>query len=94
VAAFELVINPDTLVRSVRIVQADPFVEIADQVLEQGDPEFLSVGDGIVTFHGSNGDVTYGLRDHDDLRECWIGVRSDLSPLFVEDIFGAHTREG
>jgi hypothetical protein len=60
--------------------QADPLVEIADQVLEHGAPEFVHVGDGIVTFHCSNGDVSYGLREHDDLRETWLGVRSDIDP--------------
>jgi hypothetical protein len=64
--------------RSIRCLQADPLIEIADQILEHGDPEFLSVGDGIVTFHCSNADVSYGLREHDDLRETWLGVRSDV----------------
>jgi hypothetical protein len=57
-------------------LQADPVIEIADMLLEQADPHFASVGDGIVTFHCQNGDVSYGLRDHDDIREVWIGVRA------------------
>ena len=60
------------------VVQADPVVEIHDLILEQGDPQFVSVGDGIVTFRCINGDITYGLRDHDDLKETWIGVRSGV----------------
>jgi hypothetical protein len=56
-------------------LQADPVIEIADQILERADPTFLSVGDGSVTFHCSNGDISYGLRDHDDIRETWIGIR-------------------
>jgi hypothetical protein len=60
----------------VTCVQADAVVEIADQILEQASRDFVSVGDGIVTFHCDNGEVSYGLRDHDDLRECWVGVRA------------------
>jgi hypothetical protein len=62
----------------VTCLQADPLIEIADQILEYGDPDFVSVGDGIVTFHCAGGDITYGLREHDDLRETWLGVRADL----------------
>lgn len=64
-------------------MQADPVVEIHDSILENGDPRFLSVGDGIVTFHCDNGDVTYGLVEHDETRETWLGIAP-----------GAHTREG
>ena len=60
----------------VSVLQADPVVEIADQILEMADPSFVTVGDGIVTFHCANGDLSYGLRDHDDLRQVWVGVRS------------------
>lgn len=77
-AAFEVIINPASLVRTIRCVQADACVEIADSILEHGDPEFLSVGDGIVTFHCGNGDVTYALTRHDDLRETWIGIRAGI----------------
>lgn len=62
----------------VTCVQADPVVEIADQILEQADRSFVSVGDGIVTFHCDNGEVSYGLRDHDDIRETWIGIRAGV----------------
>ena len=90
-AAFEVTVNPDTLVRTIKIIQADPVVEVADQVLEYGDPTFLSLGDGIVTFHGTNGDVSYGLTCHDDLHERWIGIRSDVTD---EDLDSAYAREG
>jgi hypothetical protein len=63
---------------TLEVTQADPVVEIVDQVLEHADPDFVSVGDGIVTFHFANADVSYGLREHDDLRETWLGVRSDV----------------
>lgn len=63
----------------VTCLQADPVVEIADQILEQASRDFVSVGDGIVTFHCDNGDVTYGLTSHDDLREAWIGIRAGVS---------------
>ena len=62
----------------VTLLQADACVEIADQILERADPSFVSVGDGIVTFHCANGDVSYGLRDHDDIRETWIGIRAGI----------------
>ena len=41
--------------------------------------DFVRRGDGIVTFHCINGDVSYGLREHDDLTETWLGVRSDIA---------------
>lgn len=63
----------------IECVQADPLVEIADSILEYGDPRFLSHGDGIVTFRCENGDVTYGLVEHDDLRMTWLGVRSGFN---------------
>lgn len=75
VASFLRHWEPD----AVTWTQADPVVEIADQILENGDPQFMSVGDGIVTFHCANGDVSYGLREHDDVFETWIGVRSDIA---------------
>lgn len=72
-------------------VQADPLVEISDRVLEGADRRFVSVGDGIVTFHCRNGDISYGLRDHDEFKETWLGVRSDID---ADEDLGAHTREG
>jgi hypothetical protein len=78
VATFSVYTNPEDTRRSITMLQADPVIEIADQILERADPEFLSLGDGIVTFHCSNGDMSYGLREHDDLRETWLGVRSDV----------------
>jgi hypothetical protein len=78
VATFSVYTNLEDTRRSITMLQADPVIEIADQILERADPEFLSVGDGVVTFHCSNGDVSYGLCEHDDLRETWLGVRSDV----------------
>ena len=60
-------------------LQADRYVEISDHLIEQADDRYLSAGDGIVTFHCANGDLSYGLLHHDDLRETWIAVRSDLA---------------
>jgi hypothetical protein len=60
-----------------RLLQADTRIEITDAVLAQGDPDFVRVGDGVVTFHCANADVSYGLTAYDDLRETWIGIRSD-----------------
>lgn len=62
--------------RSVTIVQADPVIEIADRVLAGMHPWELTVGDGIVTVHARNGDVSYGLCKYDELRRTWLGVRS------------------
>lgn len=70
---FQLV--PDGLDLKPRCLQADPVIEISDLILKQSNPEFLSVGDGIVTFHCANGDVSYGLVEHDDYRQTWLGVR-------------------
>jgi hypothetical protein len=72
------------LITTLEVTQADPVIEIADQILERADPDFVSVGDGIVTFHFANADVSYGLREHDDLRETWLGVRSDVTDEDLE----------
>lgn len=75
-------IDPDIdgyLPTALEVVQADPLIEVADQVLEHADPRLLSVGDGIMTIHARNGEVSYGLREYDDLRETWLGVRSDVA---------------
>jgi hypothetical protein len=64
---------------SIALLQADPCIEIEDRLLDVLDPAIATVGDGIVTFHASNGTVSYGLRDYDDIREIWIGVRSDIA---------------
>lgn len=64
---------------SITCIQADPVIEIADQILVGADPSFVEVGDGIVTFHCRNGDVSYGLREHDDILETWLGVRSGVT---------------
>jgi hypothetical protein len=63
----------------VTCLQADPLIEIADLILEHASRDFITVDDGIVTFHCTNGDLTYGLREHDDIRETWIGVRSGVA---------------
>jgi hypothetical protein len=79
VATFSVYTDPASGEHSITVLQADPIIEIADQILEQANPNFVSVGDGIATFHCSNGDVTYGLREHCDLRETWLGVRSGVA---------------
>jgi len=78
VAIFRRVTGIEPHEDRVFVVQADPVIEIADRILEQGDPRFVSVGDGIATFHCADGDISYGLHDHDDLKETWIGVRSGV----------------
>lgn len=60
------------------IIQADPLIEVADQLLENLDGERVSYGDGILTIHHRLGEISYGLRDYDDIREVWLGVRSDV----------------
>jgi hypothetical protein len=84
VATFSVYTNPEDTQRSITMLQADPVIEIADVILEHADPTFLSVGDGIATFHCSNGDVVYGLREHDNLRETWLGVRSGVADEDLE----------
>jgi len=68
-----------------RLLQADACIEISDLVLEQGDPDFVHRGDGIVTFVASNGSVSYGLCHYDDLHETWLGIRSDVYADAAED---------
>ena len=77
--------SPDNLTHTITCVQADAVVEIADRILELADPNFVSVGDGIVTFHCTNGDVSYGLRNHDDIRETWIGVRPGAEDPYAHE---------
>jgi hypothetical protein len=79
VATFSVFTDEASGEHTISLVQSDPVIEIADQILEFADPSFVSIGDGIVTFHCTNGDVTYGLREHDDLRETWLGVRSGVA---------------
>jgi hypothetical protein len=67
------------------LIQADACIQIADQVLEQADPDFVTRGDDRVIFHCANGDVSYGLRAHDDIREEWLAVRSDVAEDLDED---------
>jgi hypothetical protein len=63
---------------TLEVLQADPYIEVTDQLLDSLDGERASYGDGILTIHAARGDVSYGLRDHDDIRETWLGVRSDV----------------
>jgi hypothetical protein len=50
-------------------------VEIADRILEEADPNFVHVEDGVVTFHCDNGDVRYGLHEYDDISCAWTAIR-------------------
>lgn len=59
----------------VTCLQADPVVEIADRILEEADPNFVHVEDGVVTFHCDNGDVSYGLHEYDDITCAWTAIR-------------------
>jgi hypothetical protein len=60
------------------VLQADPYIVISDTLLEQaqGPNAHVEVGDGIVTFHTRHGDLSYGLLEHDELRECWLAVQA------------------
>lgn len=69
-----------------RMLQADPYVEIAEALLQGADPRFITHDDDSVTFHFIDGDVSYDLFDYDDIREIWVGVRSDaIGEAIVED---------
>jgi hypothetical protein len=64
--------DPDN---TTHLVQADPLIELPDHIVAN----LARPDDGAwVTFHTVEGDVTYVLEDHDDIRETWIGIRSDI----------------
>ena len=60
----------------VRIVRADPRIYVSDHVLELLDERFGHFGDGILTIHGIDGDVSYGLSHYDLYRRQFLGTRS------------------
>jgi len=67
------------------LLQADPIIEVADELLGNLDGRRASYADGIFTIHALNGEVSYGLRDYDDIRETWVGVRSDFEEPSNDD---------
>ena len=79
VGVLSLRYNPED--GSFCILQADPYIEISDQVLDNADGEKVSQGDGIVTFHTRHGDLSYGLLEHDDLHEHWLAVHAGWQPV-------------
>jgi len=62
---------------TVEIQEAPPEILVADEFLVEIEhhPSF-SYGDGILTVHASNGDITYGLHHHDPYRRIWHATRS------------------
>lgn len=71
-----MVRGPDPTTDYIVVTRADPYVVVSDSVLEEAAPRWMSVGDGIVTIHGRDGDVSYGLSHHDPYRRLWLGTRS------------------
>ena len=59
---------------SIHILEAPEEILVADRFLaEHGD--CYSYGDGILTVHATNGDVSYGLHHYDPVRQVWQGPR-------------------
>jgi len=59
------------------IEQAPMHTFVADEFLANLDPRFGHFGDGILTLHGRDGDVSYGLSRYDVCLRVWHGTRSD-----------------
>jgi hypothetical protein len=66
-------VHPDG---SIEILDAPEEILVADEFLEAARDEYISHGDGIMTIHASNGDVSYGLHSYDLQTMCWKGTRS------------------
>jgi hypothetical protein len=66
----------DGLERRLRIVRADPVIVVSEHVLANLDPGLAHFGDGILTLHGVDGDVSYGLTRRNPYLMQWLGVRS------------------
>ena len=59
------------------IDQAPSHTLVAEEFLANLDPRFGHFGDGILTLHGRDGDVSYGLSQYDPYRRQFLGTRSD-----------------
>ena len=57
------------------IEQAPAHTLVAEEFLANLDPRFAHFGDGILTLHGRDGDVSYGLSHYDPYRRVWHGTR-------------------
>jgi hypothetical protein len=56
---------------------------IADELLENADPRYVSQGDGMVRFTASNGTALYGFDRQDETRRrlsWWRLIKGDLVP--------------
>jgi len=63
--------------QTVDILDAPQEIIVADRFLaEHVDGRYASYGDGILTIHASNGDVSYGLHHYDPYRREWRGTRA------------------
>jgi hypothetical protein len=58
------------------IERADPYILVSDSFLADLDERFAHYGDGILTLHGRDGDVSYGLFGYDPFRQQHMGKRS------------------
>jgi hypothetical protein len=67
---------------NIEILEAPAEILVADAFLANMDahPSY-SYGDGILTVHARNGDLSYGLHHYDSLRRVWRGTRSDRPRL-------------
>jgi hypothetical protein len=55
--------------------RADPHIYVSERFLERLDVRLAEYGDGILTIHGRDGDVSYGLSHYDDALRQWLGTR-------------------
>jgi hypothetical protein len=60
---------------SIDIIDAPDEILVADRFLAEVRPPYADYGDGILTIHARNGDVSYGLHHHDPFRCQWQGTR-------------------
>jgi hypothetical protein len=61
--------------REIVIERAPAYIYVSEDFLEHLDPRFAHYGDGILTIHGRDGDVSYGLSHYDPFRRQYLGTR-------------------
>ena len=63
----------------IEILEAPDHILVADLFIEEielGRHPCYSYGDGILTVHATNGDLSYGLHHYDNLRRIWHATRA------------------
>jgi hypothetical protein len=80
VRSSKVVLMSDYPDGSIEILDAPEEILVADAFLAdmESHPAY-SYGDGILTVHACNGDLSYGLHDYDSARRVWHGTRAGAS---------------